>query len=92
MIDGLSSLYEVKDGVRVRVERKRDGKEYRYYLVKMPDVWIKKIARDLNIRPEELEVKMCFNEIGGLLVMPIKPKNIKPKPVENAELVERLEK
>ena len=82
-------MYEIEDKVKTRVE-KRNGKEYKYYLVKMPEIWIDKVARELGVSPEELRLKLCFNEISGLLVVPLKPKN-GPKPVTDPKLKAKLE-
>lgn len=85
-----SSLYEIEDKIKVRVDKKGD-KKYKYYLAKMPEMWVIKVARDLGVNPDKLRLKMCFNEIHGLMVVPIKPPKNKPRLVENTELVRRLE-
>lgn len=87
----LSALYEVKDNVRVRIERKRNGKEYKYYLVKLPEIWIDKVARELGVSPEDVKLKLCFNEINSLMIVPLKPKN-SPNPVTDPKVVAELEK
>ena len=75
-----------------KVERKRNGKEYKYYLVKLPEIWIDKVARELGISPEDVKLKLCFNEINSLMIVPLKPKNLNPRPVTAPKVVAELEK